>query len=275
MIKLEDISLRFYTMNLVYLNPRDPEVTALSRYGITNYQQLIDHIESGNPEFQKPLFKRMIDMIEKNLKKLEEAEEIPIYYKCSFPEYESLFKKTDVQVRSDRLPFYSPSQPPSASYRLSIYNMSLAKELLGKAGVSGKNAFCELVQNFGVSKAKRMGMLANFYDEQLARVIDSASNTETLEENLFDKDREKKRKLVARCYEDIIFYLCDHPGFITRISPTLLLKSLVPSKKEDYMVRNRIIEIISDFCTLEEIESGLIEKDTLKRFIIEPNGGNI
>lgn len=274
MLTLEDIDLIHYKTSTPFRKEHLDERFILSYYGIDNCQQLLEYIASGDAIFQKRVFQGIVNDAERLVEKLNKQGVEPIYYKEDLGDYKDfkpLFDKTDRQLDCNVLPFYGPSVVRDCYFRLSPYNIKLAKSLLSKVGLSGQNAFCEAVDSFGPNKAQRLGNLMSFYDEQLMRIAISLDAPEDFYENLFYKDSDSKRQIVSSIYQDIILYLLEQGSFISKINPNVLFRSLNPTCEKDLIVRNRIIRIISNYCTLEELENPNIIKDgTLNRFVNEP-----
>ncbi len=274
MLTLEDIDLRLYRYRNSLCHNTSPEIFALLHYGVVNCQQLSEYIESGNSSFQKKKLYHILKNAERTVERLNTQGITPIYYKedyGDFSQFKPLFDRTDRGINCSALPFYAPASSHEYAFRLRNFNIEAAKLLLSKVGLTGQNAFCEVANSFGPSKAQRLGWLMSFYDEQLIRVAKSLDDPETFKENLFSKNREKKQELVSSMYEDIVLYLLEQGSFISKVTPSALSRSLQPVNENDRYVRHRVIEIISDYCTLEELENlGSVKDETLKRFVMEP-----
>ena len=109
------------------------------------------------------------------------------------------------------------------------------------------------------------------YDEQVLR---QAELTPKRNCNLFLKDKKNKNEIVEDSYSDIIMYLIYNTkertiwGKLTDPQKKLYISSAINSKKRDKIIRNRMIDIISNYTTLPELEKVTDgNQKVLKRFI--------
>ena len=114
--------------------------------------------------------------------------------------------------------------------------------------------------------------MINFYEEQ---VIRQAKETGKLGVNLFDLNKNEKREIVEKDINEIIEYLLDNAevcvwGPLSVTSRNVLNGVLDNSKSiRAYNAKYGLIDAISDYTTLSEVEDGLVRKRVLDRFIVK------
>lgn len=115
-----------------------------------------------------------------------------------------------------------------------------------------------------------------FYEEQVIRQAILNHNSIS---NLFYLTEEEKRKIVETHIDDYIKYFIYKSseynfiwGNITNTTVNLLNCSLETSliyKTNSKIIKNKLITVLTNYMTLEELKNGAIENHTLDRFILE------
>ena len=112
------------------------------------------------------------------------------------------------------------------------------------------------------------------YDEQVLRQY--KENIDSDEENIFLVNQMEKRNLVLEKYEEIIEYLLENSnnhsfvwGEFTPRKQVLMENTLVSKSKVASMIKDNLVNIITNYTTLSELKSDLVKSKTLDRFIIK------
>ena len=127
------------------------------------------------------------------------------------------------------------------------------------------------IRNIGPDSITKIISALKMYDEQILRQADL---TEKRNYNLFLKDKKAKNEIVEDLYSDIIMYLIYNTeertiwGELTESQKKLYISSVINSKKRDAIIKDRMIDIISNYTTLPELEKVADgNRKVLKRFI--------
>ena len=127
------------------------------------------------------------------------------------------------------------------------------------------------IRNIGPDSITKIISALKMYDEQILR---QANLTEKRNYNLFLKDKKAKNEIVEDLYSDIIMYLIYNTeertiwGELTEPQKKLYISSVINSKKRDVIIKDRMIDIISNYTTLPELEKVADgNRKVLKRFI--------
>ena len=127
------------------------------------------------------------------------------------------------------------------------------------------------IRNIGPDSITKIISALKMYDEQILR---QANLTEKKNYNLFLKDKKAKNEIVEDLYSDIIMYLIYNTeertiwGELTEPQKKLYISSVINNKKRDVIIKNRMIDIISNYTTLPELEKVADgNRKVLKRFI--------
>lgn len=249
-------------------------------YHIINYGLLEEAINKGIPEFQNNYFFQMLkkayDTLNKeNNKKLT----APVY---SFDTYSlsglpiDVLSHTDYVTSCTVLPFNSPlADNRGLAYRLSEFNIQMAKEMLASYATSSKNALEMCVFNFGHNKSEQLFSLIKFYEDQIIRTASETPDLKTFTGSLFTKDAKEKRSIVAGNALDMCDYLLSEGdefiwGKMTNEKKdTLKARIYHPNDSKDLKTHFKFIDTISSYTTLQELETPLSRKRALDRFIIK------
>jgi len=257
----------------------------ICKYNITNYHELKNLIESGNPDFNILFLKNHIIYVEKILSRLNERNVSPILYPCNnyegFDYDRDTLLLTDNSVTGDKLLFVNPLTDGMLKRKLEAYTIHDLKMLLNQVAIvqtyglnknNGQNAFVNHSYDFGDDYALKIKNMINFYEEQVMR---QAIETGLTDVNLFALNKEVKSRFVEEQINEIIEYLLDSAevcvwGELSKTSKDNL--SRVLKNSVSYKAINAkygLIDAISDYTTLSEVEEGLVRKRTIDRFIVK------
>lgn len=153
---------------------------------------------------------------------------------------------------------------------LKEYSVAEIKRNLKLTDEFGRNIIGR-VRNIGPNSFSTIIKALKMYDEQVLRQAELTSKRNC---NLFLKDKKSKNEIVEDSYSDIIMYLIYNTkertvwGELTDPQKKLYISSAINSKKRDKIIRNRMIDIISNYTTLLELEKVTDgNQKVLKRFI--------
>lgn len=156
--------------------------------------------------------------------------------------------------------------------RLRTYTIDEIKHNLKLTDQFGRNVIGRII-NIGPDAIIRIINALKMYDEQILRQADL---TEKLNYNLFLKDKKVKNEIVEDLYSDIIMYLIYNTeektiwGELTEPQKKLYISSVINGKKRDVIIKDRMIDIISNYTTLPELEKVADgNRKVLKRFIVK------
>lgn len=173
--------------------------------------------------------------------------------------------------RGDILLLDNPTLELQTKFRgLRTYSIDEIKHNLKLTDQFGRNVIGR-IRNIGPDSITRIIGALKMYDEQILR---QASLTKKINYNLFLKDKKVKNEIVEDLYSDIIMYLIYNTeertiwGELTEPQKKLYISSVINSKKRDVIIKDRMIDIISNYTTLPELEKVADgNRKVLKRFI--------
>ena len=145
------------------------------------------------------------------------------------------------------------------------------KELLGHIDYNDfQNTFTR-IRSFGSATGQKVVDAIKFYEQQVLR---QAAETEERGINLFMLNKKEKDEIVESEIKYIAEYLIDNAktlvwGNLTDTQKQRIM-SAVLSTKGEYTQQDKkaLINAISNYTTLSELEQGVIKKKTLDRFIV-------
>ena len=286
MIKLENVSTERLITFLKYDLGSSQEIMnaylALNRHGIKDYQKLKDMIENGRKEFNNDFLRNALSSVEENIAYANEIGREPILYTCNNYEGstvdEKTLKITDRKTPCSVLLYKSPAIiSKGKAGALDHVEISQAKDLLGKVvghtkSSVGKNAFAESINRFGDIDAIKLRDAINFYEAQVLR---QAEETNKKKINLFMLNKKEKYMLVNDEIRNIVKYLVQNAdecvwGEFTQAQKNRLMNAVTSySGYDNKVLRERIIDVISNYTTLSELKDGVVKQKTLDRFIIK------
>lgn len=173
--------------------------------------------------------------------------------------------------RGDVLLLDNPTLELQTKFRgLRTYSIDEIKHNLKLTDQLGRNVIGR-IRNIGPDSITKIISALKMYDEQILR---QANLTEKRNYNLFLKDKKAKNEIVQDLYSDIIMYLIYNTeertiwGELTESQKKLYISSVINNKKRDTIIKDRMIDIISNYTTLPELEKVADgNRKVLKRFI--------
>ena len=126
-------------------------------------------------------------------------------------------------------------------------------------------------KNFGIDTVKRVVDVVKFYEEQVLR---QAKETEERNINLFLLNKDAKDEIVESQFKEIIEYLLDNAeqciwGNLPSSKKIQMLRTINAIRGGILEDRRRLVNAISNYTTLSELEQGVVKKRTLDRFIVK------
>lgn len=243
----------------------------LTKNNITNFKMLKDLFTAENikePNLSAYIFlKNRIKEIEGSIAVLNFThQELPIY---SFNSYEKVNIDDETATITDgnnkgiilphTFPFLKTSTSLSALNDLSILKI---KELLNSVD-SYDLTKCALTSKsgIGIKTLQKKLHLIDFYEEQIIR---QALETEQRGINLFTLNKEEKDKIIDSNLQEYIEYILDNAivsiwGKISSMGISRLYNTIVSPEKENIKeIKKAIINMISNYTTLKELETGIL-----------------
>ena len=261
MIKLSDISVSnvLYGSESIFVN------LAIKNncYSLEDLITLMEKYPNYNWEEVQKRIKQVKVFIEKNNKNGYEPE---IY------EYENIgIELVDKLNSASVLLLDNPTLEIHTKYKeLKTYSVNDIKQNLKLTDPWGRNMI-GLLRKIGPNSFPVILNALQMYDEQVLR---QAELTEKRNYNIFMKDKQVKNEIVEDLYSDIIMYLIYNTeeslvwGKLTESQKKLYISSAINSKKIDEIIKNRIIDRISNYTTLPELEKvSTGNQKVLNRFI--------
>lgn len=214
------------------------------------YELVISHIGKENLKFREFLFcnNNLLDII--NERDLEITEE------------ETLVKNLILNAVLNttwRVTF-------DAIEKLNIRNLRF---FLNHVTPNGKNSL-EVFPKIGTSALDKVVKTLSFYEEQIKRQY---KERHVIGTNLFTLNQKEKQAIVVRELPKYIeYFLSTSNDFIwgkrTESNNRLLEECLNKETKISLENKKRLIETLTNYTTLEELENGAIENHTLDRFML-------
>ena len=130
------------------------------------------------------------------------------------------------------------------------------------------------MDGIGPSRIKKILPLITFYDEQVMRQYQELDNIHTLmhtfnQTPIFYLNKTAKQAIVEEEINDIIMYLLDNTKeeLIWGKLSDNQKKLLETATRNKNITREHLIQIITNYTTLSELEKGITKTKTLNRFI--------
>jgi len=257
MIKLSDVS----AIEALYYQDKYLLKTIM-KHNLYSMEDLMNYINTHREYGYQELQNRMneaIRIIEENNKKGYEPETY---------EYENKgIELVDKANKGRVLLLDNPTiEFQQTFYFVKTYSIDTIKRNLKLTDKFGRN-----IMGLAPSSMNTLLKALQMYDEQVLR---QEALIEKRNYNIFMKYKKAKREIVKGLYLDIIMYLIDNTnertiwGELTEEQKRLYISSTINSKQTDEMIRNRMINIISNYTTLPELETlATGNRSILKRFI--------
>ena len=282
MIKLENVStyrLIDYAKRMSKKNKLMNDVyELLVLYDIRDYQKLKDILDSDESEFEyvSSFLRDELDEVIQEVKmanSLGLESEIFVFdgYRDSLVDDKTL-RITDESNKGNVLLYSCPMQRGGA--RINQLKYMTIDEIKHYASHLSSyklhNAFA-VKRNFGSETVKQVVDRVRFYEQQVLR---QASETQERDINLFMLNKKEKDEIVELQIKDIVSYFLDTAEVCVwgNLSDTQKLRMMraVLAVRGEYALQDRrmLINAISNYTTLSELEQGVIKKKTLDRFIL-------
>lgn len=266
MIRLKNVSIEVLNADSIV-----PELQkTIEERNIISIEDLLNEI-GRSPEINwLPIKDRLEDTLEQikksNLKNKEAKIYLPREYQDKSLEY------TDSKNKGNVLMIWNPTARREVKpYRLSLMSVQEIKRELSHTYASGENYFVHSRKNgLGEKYIPKVLNALDYYTEQVER---QATLTPRRDINLFTYQQGEKREIVERKYAEIIAYLIYDSkeflwGDLSEAKKKRFISSIINHQFQDENTREIMIQMISDYTTLEELER-LLKGDykVLKRFI--------
>lgn len=283
MIQLEDIST--YRLMGYVSREKDKDITKkyvyelFVKYEITNYQKLKDLLNSNDPKVKcvSEFLNNELYYVEREVKQADLLGLEPEVF--TFETYQSAniddetLKLTDEENQGNILLYSNPMIRGGARVNVLKY-MTIAdiKHLASHLSSYSLNNALTYKRNFGIDTVKRVVEMVKFYEQQVLR---QAQETEEREINLFMLNKKAKTDIVESEIKDIVEYLVDNAeqciwGNMSPSTKLRVLRAVFAVRGEQTLDdRRRLVNAISNYTTLSELEQGVVKKRTLDRFIIK------
>lgn len=283
MIRLENVSIEKvfnYAKNF-----KDKDITAkiiyelFIKYDIKDYQKLKDLLNSQKEEFEcvSYFLKKELYGVELKLKNKNEIDTEPEIF--TFDRYQSsnidveTLQLTDRENNGGILLYNCPTIRGGARInKLKSMSIDEIKYLASHLCEYHFDNALSIKRNFGIDTVKRVVELVKFYEEQVLR---QAQETEERDINLFLLNKDAKDEIVESQYKEIIEYLLDNAeqciwGNLPSSKKIQMLRTIKAVRGDTILEdRRRLINAISNYTTLGELEQGVVKKKTLNRFIVK------
>lgn len=286
MIRLCNVSTERLISFLEYMKMKSPEMMnaylALTNHQIKDFETLRNMVANGRREFDNDILRSAVKDVETNIEHANSLGREPILFTCDDYKDSDVFRKTlkltDKRNLCSVLLCKSPVITGSCKYgALKDVRISEAKDLLGRVVAydkknTGNNAFIEKIRRFGPNEAENVRRAINFYEQQVLR---QAAETRRRGVNLFVLNKEEKEKIVSAQIENIVKYLVENAdvcvwGELSNAQKNRLITAVTTySGYENQMIREKMIDVISNYTTLKELENDIVKEKTLDRFIIK------
>lgn len=278
MIKLENVSTKRLIDYAMRLSKYDEEMKRfyelLIVYDILDYQKLKDILVSNNNEF-KFLRNELFD-VEQNIKNMNVLGLEPeIFMFDTYRDFgidDKTLRITDESNKGDLLLYTSPMVRGGARInQLKYMSIDEIKHLASHLNSYKLQNTLMVKRNFGFDTVKKVVEKVKFYEEQVLR---QALETDEREINLFMLNKDTKDEIVESQLKDIVEYIIDNAnecvwGKLSDTQKHQMMRAVL-SKRGEYVLRDRrkLIDTISNYTTLKELENGVVKKKTLDRFIV-------
>lgn len=253
----------------------------LTRNNIRNYQELKALLE--NKLFLSDSF-GVVESLNFQLKKvqtklkeaIDNGRDLRVY---TFDDYGldvldgDTLRVTEKETRGGVLLFKNPIYPICfIEEKLDNFSISQIKDMLGY--LNDRNLNNELnvnVQGLGQYRMQKFLASIKFYEEQ---VIRQAKDTTLRGVDLFSLNKELKRKIVEEQIGEIANYFLKNAsvcvwGDLNDFQKRKIMEAVFLYKNDSsQMIKNRLIDVISNYTTLSELEKGVVKQRTLDRFIV-------
>ena len=283
MIKLENISterLIRYVNNLSKRNELMKDIyNLLVEYEIYDYQKLYNLINDDCVKLSKEMLKFLNAEILEIKRDIELVNISDIQSEIfTYDMYEKsginvgLLKLTDSYNNGDVLLYSNPFVRGGARIN-KLRNMSIEEIKYLSSHLSSydlKNVLTTK-RNFGIDTVKKVVDCVKFYEEQVLR---QAKEMDVNDGNLFMLNKKEKDEIVESQFKEIVEYIIDNAdvcvwGNLPSSQKILMIRTIFAVRGEQILQdRQHLINVISNYTTLSELEKGVVKNRTLDRFIV-------
>lgn len=265
MIKLENISVD----EVVYYNEDTRIKKLIKEMEVFSIKDVMDLFELYS-EYDWSSVKQNIESVKKVVDKYNKRDVKPVIFPTREYEDRTLYY-TDSQNSASVLLLGNPTYDGQTQYRgLNIYNIEQLKRNLMLTKKTGVNSIMFNVRNIGKDSIKNILDAIEMYTTQVER---QAKLTKYRDINVFKYNSLEKKEIVNDKYKEIIEYLLENSneliwGKLTDRQRNFYESSILNNKKIDKLIKERMIENISNYTTLDELND-IFSNDykVLKRFI--------
>jgi len=250
---------------------------ALIKYNVTNYGDLKDLIKSGILEFQTDYLENALQEAEialmtasGNAKTYENS-----FYIDSEIDEETLLQ-TDIETKADVLLLSDIFRTNGNQIStLRYYSINFLKEMLKNYSISSfgkiENSYISNIRSFGNISVNRLNSAIEFYEQQVIRQAELYPWCKKVD--VFSLDKEYREEATEEQIDETARYLIDNATECVWGNLNSKQKRLLEKIIKGYMTSNvmaakqNLIDTISNYSTLSELETGLVRSRTIDRFI--------
>ena len=251
MIKYENIAAERLCVNLYDRKLNE----TLKSYEVKSVQDVID-LKDELRDYNWSKIDLVIKDLTKSMNLCNKRNKEPVIYETDYYEDSSL-EYTDSLNKGDVLLLANPTSYINAKYRaLDNLTMAKIKDYLRLTYENGENYLYRSCRNIGEGSIPNILDAIKLYDEQVSR---QAELTDSRDINVFTYQKQEKDALTKENYIDIIDYLLDTAeelvwGCLSDNQRKLYLSTIDNRRESDKKLKKRIINNISNYTTLEELE---------------------
>ena len=276
MIELKNVTTKNLAFHENLFTDFAVEMTmALRRNSVEDFQALKQLLESGKKVVGREFLERQLAEKEGIVERLNIAGFEPKIFLSN--NYDGMdvddksIRKTEKKTKSSVLAYRNPAIC-CAGKKGCISNLSIheLKHLLSHVSIrTYQNEFLSIYR-YSENEAEKIITALNFFEEQIQRQALATGKTDT---NLFIVDGDEKRAIVEEDIRDIVEYFTDSSdtyiwGELTLAQKRLLAESVHGKNTNKHqIVRNNMINLITNYTTLSEIQDG-VKLRTLDRFVV-------
>ena len=277
MLKLENISTyQFIYYLALSTDPNKKRISdELFWSNISNYQELENFIKYRRGEnVDYNYLENELERVKSELAKANEKGIEPKLYITSGYD-NSAFDKTDKETKVDALILSNPLGSNAIRRMSPNLNISDIRTLLAHSTIEGENALTYL-RKVGTSYTEKVYHALEFYDEQLSR---QASDATSSNDNLFTLNYDQKMEELILGEEPIevsLEYILDTANTMIWSQLTepqkAKINSIIKKIKSGNFSDKRylaILDVFTNYVTLEEAQKGLVRTKAINRFIVK------
>ena len=202
-------------------------------------------------------------------KKVYQIDEGPFLYNHNYNQ-----DLVDKNVYGKDLLFQTPLHYSSTKRQIEEYSIYMLKQYLTHCTCYGRNELERRCRNYGDKTTSALAQSINFYNKQIERQAQYYNPNIHNESDIFYLNQEEKRILVEDQIREITDYLVD-------IAQQCIWGEMNETNKKDFIAlahkntrlgleyREKFVNAIGNYVTLDEAKQGLIKTKTIDRFILK------